>query len=90
MSVLYIVVPLALIVVAAAVVAFAWAARHGQFDDLDTPAVRALFDEETTASRGTKPAEPSGHAASAATLNAARRGPAAIRPAPDAGPRPGA
>jgi cbb3-type cytochrome oxidase maturation protein len=46
MSVLYIVVPLALVVVGAAVGAFLWAARRGQFDDLDTPAVRALFDDE--------------------------------------------
>src|SRR5689334_9552482 len=36
MSVLYIVLPLALLVVAVAVVAFVWATRHGQFDDLDT------------------------------------------------------
>ena len=46
MSVLYIVVPLALVVVGVAVGAFLWAARRGQFDDLDTPAVRALFDDE--------------------------------------------
>lgn len=46
MSVLYIVVPLALVVVAATVGAFVWAARRGQFDDLDTPAVRMLNDDE--------------------------------------------
>jgi len=45
MSVLYIVLPLALLVVAAAVAAFVWATRHGQFDDLDTPAVRMLHDD---------------------------------------------
>ena len=45
MSVLEIVVPLAVLVVAAAVGAFAWAVRRGQFDDLTTPAVRALFDD---------------------------------------------
>ena len=45
MSVLYIVLPLALVVVAAAVSAFVWATRHGQFDDLDTPAVRMLHDD---------------------------------------------
>jgi cbb3-type cytochrome oxidase maturation protein len=48
MSVLYIVVPLALLVVGAAVAAFVWAANHGQFDDLDTPAVRMLPDDEET------------------------------------------
>jgi cbb3-type cytochrome oxidase maturation protein len=44
-SVLYVLVPLALVVVAAAVAAFAWAARRGQFDDLTTPALRALHDD---------------------------------------------
>ena len=45
MSVLYIVVPLAIVIVGAAVVAFVWAARDGQLDDLETPAVRMLFDD---------------------------------------------
>lgn len=26
-------------------IAFIWAIRHGQFDDLETPAVRVIFDE---------------------------------------------
>ena len=46
MSVIYIVVPLALLVVGAAVSAFVWAANRGQFDDLDTPPVRMLHDDE--------------------------------------------
>lgn len=45
MSVLYLVVPLALIVVGIAVAAFVWAAGRGQFDDLDTPAIRMLRDD---------------------------------------------
>jgi cbb3-type cytochrome oxidase maturation protein len=44
-SVLFIVLPLALAIVAVAVGAFVWASRRGQFDDLDTPAVRALHDD---------------------------------------------
>ncbi|HEX7019244.1 MAG TPA: cbb3-type cytochrome oxidase assembly protein CcoS [Gemmatimonadaceae bacterium] len=48
MSVLYVVVPLALVVVAVAVGAFVWATKRGQFDDLDTPAVRMLHDDEPT------------------------------------------
>ena len=47
MSIIYIVIPLALLIVAAAVVAFVWASMRGQFDDLDTPAVRMLGDDET-------------------------------------------
>lgn len=46
MSVLYLLVPIALILVGAAVVAFVWATRAGQFDDLETPAVRMLHDDE--------------------------------------------
>ena len=45
MSVLYIVLPLALLIVGIAVAAFVWATRRGQFDDLDTPAVRVLHDD---------------------------------------------
>lgn len=45
-SVIYLVIPLALLVVLAAVIVYAWAARHGQFDDLDTPAMRILHDDE--------------------------------------------
>lgn len=46
MSVLYVVVPLALFIVAVAVGAFVWAANRGQFDDLETPAVRMLHDDD--------------------------------------------
>ena len=46
MSVLYVVVPLALVIVAAAVAAFVWATNRGQFDDLDTPPIRMLHDDE--------------------------------------------
>ena len=45
MSVMYVIVPLALLVVFAAVAAYLWAARHGQFDDLSTPALRVLHDD---------------------------------------------
>jgi cbb3-type cytochrome oxidase maturation protein len=45
-SVIFVVLPLALIIVGAAVWAYVWAARQGQWDDLDTPAVRMLRDDE--------------------------------------------
>lgn len=45
MSILFIVLPLALLIVAMAVAAFIWSARSGQLDDLDTPAVRMLHDD---------------------------------------------
>lgn len=47
MSVLYLVVPLAVAIVLVALLAFTWAARRGQFDDLDTPALRMLNDDAT-------------------------------------------
>ena len=46
MTVLYVIFPLALIVAAIAVGAFIWAARAGQFDDMDTPAMRMLHDQD--------------------------------------------
>lgn len=46
MSVMYIVLPLALVFAGAAVWAFIWAVRHGQLDDLETPAARMLLDED--------------------------------------------
>jgi cbb3-type cytochrome oxidase maturation protein len=44
-SVVFIVLPLALLVVFAAVIAYTWAARRGQFDDLTTPAMRVLHED---------------------------------------------
>lgn len=54
MSVIYVVLPIALILLAGAIAAYAWAARKGQFDDLETPAMRALHDDEVHA-QGPKP-----------------------------------
>jgi cbb3-type cytochrome oxidase maturation protein len=45
MTVIFLVLPLALLIVAAAVCAFVWAAKRGQFDDLETPAIRAVQDD---------------------------------------------
>lgn len=45
MSILYLLVPLALLLGSAALAGFCVAARKGQFDDLDTPAYRALLDD---------------------------------------------
>jgi cbb3-type cytochrome oxidase maturation protein len=46
MGVLYILIPAALVVLAASLWAFRWALRNGQFDDLDTPALRILVDDQ--------------------------------------------
>ncbi len=46
MSAIFIVLPLALLVVFAAVAAFVWAVKKGQLDDLDTPPLRMLHEDE--------------------------------------------
>ena len=46
MSVIYILLPAAALLAAAGVAAFIWAVRRGQFDDMDTPAIRMLHDDE--------------------------------------------
>lgn len=46
MSVIYLLIPLASAIAIAAVGAFIWATRQGQFDDLDTPAIRAIQDDD--------------------------------------------
>lgn len=51
MSIILILVPLSLVLVAIAVWAFFWAVGSGQFDDLDSPAHRILFDDEREPSR---------------------------------------
>ena len=45
MTILFILVPVALGIVLLGVGAFVWATRRGQFDDLETPALRVLREE---------------------------------------------
>jgi len=46
MSVIYLALPVALLLVAVAFLAFRWSVRNGQLDDLETPAYRVLFDDD--------------------------------------------
>jgi cbb3-type cytochrome oxidase maturation protein len=46
METIFVLLPLALLIAAIATGFFVWAARSGQFDDLETPPVRILFDDE--------------------------------------------
>ncbi|QQE10062.1 cbb3-type cytochrome oxidase assembly protein CcoS [Planctomycetota bacterium] len=46
MSVIYIVLPLALVLALVALGAFIWSVKGGQFDDLSTPSLRMLHDDE--------------------------------------------
>lgn len=46
MPALYILIPIALMLVAVAIWVFFWAVDSGQYDDLDGPAHSILFDDE--------------------------------------------
>lgn len=54
MSVLYIMIPAALLLAALGIGAFIIAVKRGQFDDLDTPALRAVFDDDETPTKPTQ------------------------------------
>jgi cbb3-type cytochrome oxidase maturation protein len=45
MSVMFILLPVALLLAGVALLVFIWAARAGQFDDLETPALRILHED---------------------------------------------
>jgi cbb3-type cytochrome oxidase maturation protein len=49
MSPLYLMTGLAMGIFAVALVGLAWLIRSGQFDDLDTPSIRALNEDEPAA-----------------------------------------
>jgi cbb3-type cytochrome oxidase maturation protein len=51
MNVLLLLVPLSVLLLGAAIWAFVWAVRRGQFDDLDSPALDILVDERAPAAR---------------------------------------
>ena len=46
MEVLYLLIPLSILLLVLIVSIFLWALRSGQFDDLDGPAQRILFDKD--------------------------------------------
>lgn len=58
MSVLYLVIPIALLMSGGAVAVFLWAVKRGQFDDVSTPALRMLHDDDVGSRDPGKVAEP--------------------------------
>jgi cbb3-type cytochrome oxidase maturation protein len=46
MSAVFIALPFALLLALAGVIAFIWSVRSGQMDDLETPAVRLLGEDD--------------------------------------------
>lgn len=70
MSILYVLIPLGLLLLVAAIWAFFWAVESGQFDDLDSAGSMILFDDETAqVSTGSSPRPSSGGEARAATVS---------------------
>lgn len=55
MTTLTYLIPVALFLGGLALVAFLWALRSGQYDDLDGAAERVLFDEDETPKRQNRP-----------------------------------
>ena len=49
MEVVFFLLPMSLLLVGGFVVLFHWSVRSGQFDDMETPAIRMLFDDEEDA-----------------------------------------
>jgi len=46
MRILLLMIPISLVLLGIAIWAFVWAVRRGQFDDLDTPALDILVEED--------------------------------------------
>jgi len=46
MSIIYVLIPIALIFVTIAILVFFWAVKSNQYDDLDREGVNILFDED--------------------------------------------
>ena len=47
MNILYLLIPLGLLLLGLAIAAFFWAVGSGQFDDLDSPAMSVVMDDDT-------------------------------------------
>ena len=46
MAILLVLVPISLVLLGLAIWAFVWAVKRGQFDDLDTPPLRILVEDD--------------------------------------------
>ncbi len=49
MDSLFLLIPITLILLGLAIWGFLWAVNHDQFDDMDSPATRILFDDDEQA-----------------------------------------
>jgi len=49
MEIIYVLIPIAMVFVVLAIVAFFWAVKTDQYSDLDKEAINILFDEDNVA-----------------------------------------
>ena len=57
MTILYLLIPLAVILMGIAIGVFVWSIRNGQYDDLEGPAHRILMDDDDPMIPGNRPGE---------------------------------
>lgn len=57
MTILYLMIPLSIALIALGVWAFLWAIRSGQFDDMEGPAYRILMDDDSPSTGQATPAQ---------------------------------
>jgi cbb3-type cytochrome oxidase maturation protein len=57
MTILYLMIPLSIALIALGVWAFLWAIRSGQFDDMEGPAYRILMDDDSPPTGEATPAQ---------------------------------
>ncbi|MBZ0088412.1 MAG: cbb3-type cytochrome oxidase assembly protein CcoS [Thermomonas sp.] len=58
MNILLFLIPISLVLIGVAAWVFVWAVRHGQFEDLDTPALDVLRDDARPVQDKDKPSAP--------------------------------
>jgi cbb3-type cytochrome oxidase maturation protein len=60
MEILYLLLPLAILLGLTGLVALIWSIRHGQFDDMEGPAHRILFEDDSDLLPVQRPDQPPG------------------------------
>ena len=58
MDIIYVLVPLSIVLIGIATLVFFWAVRNGQFDDMDSPAHKILFDDDEPSPQQSSPQQP--------------------------------
>jgi cbb3-type cytochrome oxidase maturation protein len=62
MTILFMLIPMAVVIMGTAVSLFLWALREGQFDDLESPAMQVVLDDDRAPpARGASPGGDSTH-----------------------------